>query len=402
MGHRSLLTAPRPRQTTVIARPENLGLENWRQYPNSQWSFQHVRQLIPTAEIKCGQQTRSAPANNRQDFQAEVVTGPAGSCTLSQLLEWSKTDGLLILHHGKTVCEWTAPHFDTRNPHILFSCSKSVTAMLAGILENQGVIDSRHPVIRYLPEARNSAYGNCTLRHVLDMSVALDFEENYTDPESEYIQYRVATGWNPVNQENPGPALEEFLYTLKQSNEEHGHAFLYRSPNTDLLGLTLERAAGAPVAELFSELIWRPMGAQSDGYITLDRCGLGRTAGGICVTLADFARLGHLMLDNRGPDGDEIIPSRWIKDTFNEGDKGAWDRGNYAHRAPRGKYRSQWYQSGDEDGSINARGIHGQNLYINPTRSVVIARFASHPAPLNDAVSNACFGAFDQIAKMLA
>ena len=44
---------------------------------------------------------------------------------------------------------------------------------------------------------------------------------------------------------------------------------------------------------------------------------------------------------------------------------------------------------------------HGQLLYINPTRSVVIARFASHADPLNDPVSNVCFGAFDQIAKML-
>ena len=385
----------------MIDRPDNLGLDNWREHPNNQWSFQHVRQLIPTAGIRCSRETGSGLADNRQDFQAETVSGPTGYCTFTQLLEWAKTDGLMILHHGKTVYEWAAPHFDTRNPHIIFSISKSITAMLAGILENQGVIDSRHPVVRYLPETRNSVYGNCTLRHLLDMSVALDFEENYTDKKSEYIQYRIATGWNPVNQENPGPALEEFLYSLKQSDDEHGHAFLYRSPNTDLLGLVLERTAGTPIAELFSKLIWQPMGAQSDGYITVDRCGLGRTAGGICVTLADLARLGYLMLDNCGPGGDEIVPSGWIEDTFNNGDKEAWDRGNYVHRAPRGKYRNKWYQSGDEDGSINARGIHGQHLYINPTRSVVIARFASHADPLNDQVSNVCFGAFDQIAKML-
>ena len=83
------------------------------------------------------------------------------------------------------------------------------------------------------------------------------------------------------------------------------------------------------------------------------------------------------------------------------GDRQAWLRGNYAQRMPDGKYRNNWYQSGDQDGTLTARGIHGQQLYINPKRSTVIARFSSHPDPLNDAVTDACLGAFQKIALEL-
>ena len=391
----------------MISRPLDIDLSNWREYPYSKWSFQHVRELIPTAAIERPNIESSKPfAKNLQDLGGFKVSYPASDAksteaTFDQLLEWGHTDSLIILHKGKLIYQWSAPYFNLANPHILFSVSKSLTAMLAGIIERQGIIDSNALVSQYLPDAKNSAYGNCTLRHVLDMSVALDFEENYTDKQSEYIQYRIATGWNPVNQENPGPGLEQFLYSLKQSKSPHGETFLYRSPNSDLLGLALERATDTPIAELFSQFLWKPMGATSNGYITLDRCGLGRTAGGICISIADYARVGQLLIENSGLDGKEILPADWIEDTFNNGDQQAWDRGNYAYRLPYGKYRNKWYQFGDEDGCISARGIHGQQLYINPTRSVVAARLSSQPDPLNEDITESCFAAFNQIARAL-
>jgi CubicO group peptidase (beta-lactamase class C family) len=233
------------------------------------------------------------------------------------------------------------------------------------------------------------------------MSVALDFEENYTDEHSEYVQYRIATGWNPIDQTTPGPGLESFLYSLKQNQEDHGNTFLYRSPNTDLLGLLLERAAAVPLPKLLSHYLWKPMGAETEAYITLDRFGTSRAAGGICVTVRDLARIGQLFLENGQVNGRQVIPSTWIEDTCNNGDQAAWDRGNYKHKLPNGKYRNQWYQVGDRDSSISARGIHGQLLYINPSRSVVIAKLACQPEPLNDAITASFMSAFDQIAKQL-
>jgi CubicO group peptidase (beta-lactamase class C family) len=376
-------------------------LSNWRQRPFSKRSFQHVRELVPVSPIKAPVVSQTKLAVAPEQLGNLIVPSPDGTTTLDQLLESSCSDALLVVHGGRKIFEWHAPHFDPVQPHILFSISKSVTAILAGILEDQGVIQSDMPVTHYLPGAKNSAYGNCTLRNLLDMTVALDFEENYTDPESEYMLYRQATAWNPVDQDNPGPALEEFLYSLRQSQSAHGDAFLYRSPNSDLLGLALERASGQPFADLLASHLWQPAGMARDGYVTVDRCGAARAAGGICISLDDFARIGQLFIDNGEAMGKQVLTSRWIEDTMTNGDRQAWLRGNYAQRMPDGKYRNKWYQSGDQDGTLTARGIHGQQLYINPKRSTVIARFSSHPDPLNDAVTDACLGAFQKIALEL-
>ncbi len=380
-----------------MARPENLDIGNWREHPQSQWSFQHVRQLIPSASIPCG--NRPLPFTvNQQDFGSMIVDSPSGSCELDQLLSQSYTDGLLVLHRGNIVTKWCAPYCDPGNPHIVFSVSKSITAMLAGILETNGLIDSEAPIVDYLPGVRGGVYGSARVRHLLDMTVALDFEENYTDQKSEYIQYRKATAWNPVDQNEPGHGLESFLYSLSQTSEEHGNAFLYRSPNSDLLGLVLERAAGEPLANLFSKHLWQPMGATSDGYITVDRYGAPRGAGGICITLHDLARIGQLFLDNGVVNGNQVIPIEWIEDTRNNGDQAAWDRGNYKQKLPDYRYRNKWYLAGDVDKTFCGRGIHGQLLYIISSRHVVIARQSSHPGPLNDIDTAAVMTAFEQIA----
>ena len=387
----------------MFTRPHNLTLGNWRTHPFSQWSFHNVREVIACTEVRHDPTRIHTPQENLQNLGEMIVNFPEVRCPLTALLQYSHTDGLQVTKNGELIYEWHASHFNSNKPHILFSVSKSVTAMLAGILESKSLFDSKKNVIDYLPGVKGGVYENCSMRHILDMTVALDFEENYTDPQSEYMKYRVATAWNPADQAQSGPGLEDFLYSLKQSAAPHGQAFLYRSPNSDLLGLVLERAAGAPLAELFSHFLWQPMGAQDDAYITVDQNGLARAAGGICITLRDFTRLGQLFLKNDELNdeinGKAILSGSWLKDTFSAGDRDAWTRGNYAQRMPNGKYRNKWYQSGDEDGSLSGRGIHGQQIYINPARTTVITRFSSSPDPLNDEVTGACFNAFSQIAR---
>src|SRR3546814_6977558 len=94
------------------------------------------------------------------------------------------------------------------------------------------------------------------------MVVGIDFEELYLDPDSDFGRYRVATGWNPVPPGGAALDLRSFLVSLKRDADPHGHKFHYVSPNSDLLGWVLERAADTPYAALVSEALWRPMGAE--------------------------------------------------------------------------------------------------------------------------------------------
>lgn len=379
---------------------KNVSLANWREGPHSRWAFQNVRQLIPTATIAGAPVSTPFAYSESTHLSAAIFDGFEGK-SLETVLNESHTDSVVVLRKGSKAWQWQAQHCDIEQPHIVFSVSKSITAMLAGVLVGQGVLDTAKPVLHYLPGVKGSAYADCSLQQLLDMQVALSFEESYLDTTGDYRRYRNATGWNPVDQKNPGPDLEEFLYSLKKTGTDHGDVFAYKSPNSDLLGLLIERAAGMPYADLLSKLIWQPLGAASDGYVTVDRSFLARGAGGICVKVDDLARFGQLILDGGFANNRQIIPQSWIQDTSSAGSRSAWLKGDFVDLFPQGGYRNQWYQAGDSAQSILAIGIHGQWLYINPAAEVVIAKMASQPVPLDDSLDSQTLAVFAEIVKVL-
>jgi CubicO group peptidase (beta-lactamase class C family) len=253
-------------------------LGNWRESPFSRWSFQNVGELVPSARVAAAPVSGEAPARALDGLLGERVTLAGGPETVEALLTRSDTDGLTIMKGGKLVGDWFAPHMDFGARHIVFSISKSLTAILAGILEGEGGFDPEAPITRYLPEAAGSAYGDASVRHVLDMAVSLDFEEAYLDPESAFARYRRATLWNPGG---GSESLADFILTLQRLAEPHGQTFSYRSPNSDLLGILLERASGQRFADLMREKLWLPLGAASEASVTVDMAGTARAAGGI-------------------------------------------------------------------------------------------------------------------------
>ena len=90
----------------------------------------------------------------------------------------------------------------------------------------------------------------------------------------------------------------------------------YISPCTDLLGWIIERATGSRFVDLFGELLWRPMGAVHHAYNTVDRLGAPRSAGGLCMSAMDLARVGQLIVENGCRNEVGIVPERWLNDIF--------------------------------------------------------------------------------------
>ena len=164
----------------MIDRPASLNLSNWRQPPHSRWAFHHVREIIPTAPIYRGAEAQYL-AREINPAVAEVrLDGLAGdSWSLRRWLDESSSDALLVAHRGKLVHEWYADEAIETHPHIVFSVSKSITATLAGVLVERGLIDPARPVIEYVPELEGSAYADATLQQVMDMAVRVDFDEDY-------------------------------------------------------------------------------------------------------------------------------------------------------------------------------------------------------------------------------
>jgi CubicO group peptidase (beta-lactamase class C family) len=374
----------------------DITLSNWRNAPFNRQSFQNIQGLLKTNVIAA---STPAPLATGPSLDLDRIT-LAGK-PVTTLLHDMFTDGLIVLHQGKIIAEHY-PNLDARSQHILFSVSKSVTGTLSGILVGEGRLDPDAPVTTYLPEVKNSAYGTCTVRHVLDMTVDLDFVEDYLDTKGDFARYRVSTGWNPSNPAFGGEGLHEFLTTVKPAQSRHGEKFNYMSPNSDLLGWILERASGTPFAQLLSEKLWQPMGAEHDAFVTVDAKGAARTAGGITATLRDLARFAELMRKGGVANGKPIVPQNWITDILENGSREAWSKGSMTNLFPQGSYRSKWYKPNTPDATLCALGIHGQWIYINPRAEVTITKFASQPTPLDDAMDAQSLQIFGAIAKALA
>jgi CubicO group peptidase (beta-lactamase class C family) len=372
---------------------EEVTLANWRSLPFSTWSFQNVNEIVPSAII-AGNALSEGPAVPLGELASMIVDNPNGlPLSLEDFLIQSQTDSFVVMREGEFVGEWYAPTCDRLKPHLLFSVSKSITGILAGILEDKGLLSTSDLVVRYVPEAAGSAYGDATIRHLLDMEVALDFNEDYLDKTGGFDRYRRATGWNPESAHEASIDLKTFLCTIAKTANEHGNVHLYRSPNTDMIGIVLERAAGRRIPDLISELIWKPIGAHSDAFVTVDRIGTSRVAGGISVTPRDLARFGEMIRLR----GNRIVSERFVDDLWTGGSRKTWAIGDQADSFPKGSYRSFWYETGA--GELAAIGIHGQWIWIDPDTKTVIARQSCQDLPTHDALDSAIRGMLRTVAK---
>ncbi|MGB2159298.1 MAG: serine hydrolase domain-containing protein [Candidatus Puniceispirillaceae bacterium] len=352
---------------------------DWRAPGVCRWSFSHVRQLLPTAPMPPATTPTRLP-EARQDLSGVPVADDGTS--LAGYLEANATDAFVVLQRGQLVHEWYGGWGAADRQHIIFSISKSLTALLVGNLVGAGVLDPDRPVTHYLPETKGSAYEGATLRHVLDMTVASAFSEEYLDEDGIFMAYRRAAAWNPPEEGGSSEGLRRFLARLPASDGAHGDRFHYCSPHSDLLGWIVERAAGDSFAALMSHRLMQPSGLAAEGYITLDTYGAPRVAGGVCVTAPDLARLGELVRCGGAVGAQQVVPESWIADLRTHDTRAAWQAQSDGPRHfPDGCYRSKWYQTGLPDDEFCGIGIHGQWLWINPAREVVIVHLASQDAP---------------------
>lgn len=374
-------------------------LANWRQHPYSVWGFTHVDCLLPVARVAAA---RAAPLPRAATLELSSLRLDWDGKRMSaqEVLSRTHTDGFLVLKQGAVVAE----HYVRQCPddrHIIFSVSKSVTATLAGVLVEQGLLDPEAPVLEYVPEAKGSAYADCTLRQVLDMTVSIRFTEDYIDPAGDVARYRAAMGWNPPDPLMGEDGLHRFITGLQRAEHSHGHRFHYVSPNSDMLGWIMERASGETFASLLSRHVWQPMGMAHDAFITLDAQGAPRTAGGLCVSLEDLARFADMMRGRGVAHGRRIIPESWVHDILHAGDPQAWSRGDMAALFPQGRYRSKWYVPEPSSNVLCAIGIHGQWIYVDVEAEMVAVKQSSQPVPADDAMDRRTLALFRALAREL-
>jgi len=358
------------------AEPNRASLANWRKAPYCHWAFHHVREIIPSAEIS---------NDPTKVWELEPSTMDTSNLGLDEAMARTDCDAVVVLHKDKLVHESYRNGMTSRDPHILMSVSKSMLGLVAGTLVERGELAEDDLITKYVPELENTAYVGATVRDLLDMRAGVLFDEDYLATEGPIIDYRYAANWNPVPKDHAPIDLRSFMSLLTEPDGPHGGRFHYVSPNTDLLAWVFERASGMRYAKLVSERLWKPLGAEAPGYITVDRIGGARAAGGKCFLARDLARVGMMMANGGQRNGKQVVPSSWLEDIVKSGDPQAWKDGDFYNEMGQRDihYRSKWYVKREAEPLIFGVGIHGQFLFVDPAKKLSISWFASQDSPLD-------------------
>lgn len=388
-----------PLPEKLIMQPES----DYFSFPKLRWTVCHIRELLPTTQVSRG---IGNPIKLRYAIDDGIDTVRFKPLGGEKLMTWKEslsinyTDGILVIHKGRIVYERYFGCLNEMSKHAAMSMTKSMTGLLAEILKVEGRLDDTAKVSTIIPELANSAFGNATVRQVMDMTTALDYSEDYSDPKADIWIYSAAASPLPKPKGYEGPnGYFEYLQTVKQDGI-HGEAFSYRTINTDALGWIISRVTGKSIAQLLSERIWSKMGAEQDGYMTVDSKGTPFAGGGLSAGLRDLGRIGLLMLSGGEINGQRLFPKEVVENIRAGGKKSAFAKAGYK-TLEGGSYRSMWWVFHNSHGAFAARGVYGQTIYVDPTVEMVIVRFASFPTAKNAKIDPTSLPAYQAVAEYL-
>jgi CubicO group peptidase (beta-lactamase class C family) len=380
-------------------------LANWQVPPYNRWAFSHLREIVPTQRIGRGVLPVSPlPADPQPLGEVPVLRVSGGQGDVNAVLEDTYTDAVVIVHGGRVVLERYAGETRPDTPHLLMSISKSVVGCVAGTLVDRGLLDPAQPVTDHVPELEDGGYRGASVRDVLDMRSGVKFSEEYTDPTAEVRVMEEAMGWRPPS--DPGMPIWTYAYlTALPAARGHGGVFEYRSCETDVLGWVCERAAGTRMADLISEVVWAPLGAERDAEITCDNVGTAIHDGGMCATARDLARFGVMLLAGGEIAGRRVVPEQWLHESWvvDQELRDAFAASASGPYLPGGWYRNTfWFMPRAYGDVLVGLGIYGQMLYVDPTTATVAVKLSSWPDAQSPAMLHDTLRAFDAVGGTLA
>ena len=323
---------------------------------------------------------------SRGDGPVSVL--PAGPMAVlpEVAVQWIKdrsVTAMVILKDGQVVYDQSFLGTSDQDLRISWSLAKSFLASLYGILDAEG----RMPPIEtqltdVVPALKGSAYDGATIRDVLTMSSGVAFDEDYLDFNSDINRMGRFLAL--------GGSMDDFASGLTARAAEPGSRWHYVSIDTHVIGMVIRAATGEDIPELMSNRLFAPLGLEAAPFILSDGDGVSFVLGGLNMRTRDYARFGQMIAQGGQWQGKQIVPADWVAAmTRAQADDGSL-------------YGYQWWiPPSPVPGEVMAQGIYGQWIYINPTRSVVIAVNSADRGFDDNGVNDASIAMLRQIAARL-
>lgn len=315
-------------------------------------AFRAMETLYPVRKIAAGGRVRALKAGKPLQLAMDLDT----------YFKDQRAAGMIILVDGKIRLERYGLDFTSEGRWTSFSMAKSVTSTLVGLALKDGKIKSlADPVTNYLPGLKGSAYDGVTVRQLLTMTSGVKWNEDYTDPNSDVARFG-------THQPEPGVDVTVSFMRKLPREAEPGKKWLYKTGETNLIGVLVSQATGKNLSEYLSERIWKPYGMEAEANWQVGNT--GHEVSGCCISarLRDYARVGQFILEGGRIKGKPQLPDTWLAEgTTKQASTGAAGGG----------YGYQWWTR--DDGSFNAIGIFGQSMLIDPKRKLVAVTVSSWP-----------------------
>jgi CubicO group peptidase (beta-lactamase class C family) len=309
--------------------------------------------LIKSRIISTGKKIHALPKGALLDVGTDV----------DAYMKDQRTAALVIIQKGKIRLEKYGLDFSPGRRWTSFSVAKSFTSTLVGAAIKDGYIKSiDDKVSDYIPDLRESAYDNVTIKQLLTMTSGVKWNEDYGDPKSDVALFN-------AHKAEPGVDVTvSYMRKLKRETPP-GTKWVYKTGETNLIGVLVSSATKKNLSEYLSEKIWRPFGMEQDASWLLGTT--SHEISGCCMQAStrDFARLGLFMLGGGIADGKSVLPDGWIAQaTVKQADTDLPGNVGYGY---------QWWTL--DDGAYTASGIFGQGIFIDPKRKLVIASNSNWP-----------------------
>ncbi|CAH0525512.1 serine hydrolase domain-containing protein [Vibrio hippocampi] len=350
---------------------------NWESGQSAKLTLKHAYKFTHYVELSKGEFTHDIGVAQGFDLKGPLAYDLDGLHDMETVLrDRLNTESIVMLKDGQLVDEfyWSGMHKD--HTHLMMSVTKSFTALTLQTLVEEGKVDVNKLISDYLPELKDSGFGDATVQEMLDMrsGVKIEFTPGKIwDERMTHVQE-----WNGVNNYSELKSILDFGATLgKRTDVNTGEAFDYQCAHTEMLGMLIARVTGMTAAEAMEERLWKRVGFENNAKLQSNHNGEAVMSGGLNATTRDAAIMMDVLVNGgKNRAGEQIVSPEYISNLMvgNDEVKSAWKHDGFSQLHADAWYKDQFrVLNVDGHSFILMVGIHGQVIVGEPSTGKVIA-----------------------------